>query len=399
MKDTYRILAEGRKVNNNTWVTGLNNNDVIIGPSGAGKTRGYVIPNILQAEESMIVADTKGSVSRIVMRELRKKGYRCQTIDFTGEGSSVGYNPLDYIRYDARNDTYSAKDMKTIAAAIVPIESEKDPFWDYAGRMYLESMIAYVMECLPKAEHTLTTVQRLFRTMGTGQFNWLFKELTELNPESYAVSVYEMYKDNMKAEKMHESIRGILAEKLAVLTLDSVEKLIQNRSRVDFKEMGMRKTALFLKISDTDRSMDRLINLFYMQALHELCSAADRDFVGHRLPVPVRLILDDFAANVYIPDFDKITSVIRSREISVSIILQSLSQLYSMYGEDKAKTILNNCDHCLYLGGQDVDTARYISFKANKSVHSILNMPLENAWLFERGKMPLQVEKYHLQMG
>ena len=142
--------------------------------------------------------------------------------------------------------------------------------------------------------------------------------------------------------------------------------------------------------------MDRLTNLFYTQALHELCNSADRDNKDHRLKVPVRLILDDFAANVFIPEFDKIISVIRSREISVSIILQSLSQLESMYGDARAKTILNNCDHCLYLGGQDVDTARYVSIKANKSINSILNLPLEAAWLFERGTQPQQVEKYRL---
>ena len=146
------------------------------------------------------------------------------------------------------------------------------------------------------------------------------------------------------------------------------------------------------------RSVDRLVNLFYTQALQELCNAADQDYPEHRLPVPVRFILDDFAANASIPDFDKMISVIRSREISVSIILQSLSQLNSMYGTDRANTILNNCDHCLYLGGQDVDTAKYISFKANKSVTNILEMPLGNAWLFERGQKPAQVEKYELQL-
>lgn len=396
MENTYRILAQDRKVNNDTWITGLNNNDVIIGPSGAGKTRGYVIPNILQAKESMIVADTKGNLNRMLIRKLRRKGYRCRILDFTGGYSTVGYNPLDYISYDKQKDTYSAVDIKTIAAAIVPAES-KEPYWDYAARMYLESIIAYVMECLPEEEHTLTVVHRLFRTMGTGQFDMLLRELSELNPESYAVSLYELYKGNVCADRMHESIKGILAEKISVFALDCVEKLVQNNFRVDFEEMGTRKTILFLQISDTDRSMDRLVNLFFTQALHELCNAADKS-EGYRLAVPVRLILDDFAANVYIPDFDKITSIIRSREISVSIILQSLSQLYSMYGVDKANTILNNCDHCLYLGGQDVDTARYISFKANKSVNSILNMPISDAWLFERGKEPVQVEKYQLQM-
>ncbi len=396
MKDTYRILAKDRKINNNTWITGLNNNDVIIGPSGAGKTRGYVLPNLLQTDESVIVADTKGSLAEAVIPRLTQRGYSCKTLDFTGQRSSNGYNPFDYIGYDEGLDKYSQQDINTVAAALVPQECERDPFWCYAARIYLESLIAYVLECLPKEEHNLRSVLRLFGTMSTSAFHRLYLELAELNPKSYAVCMYRMFCGNEKAEKMHESIRGILAEKLAVCSLDYVKGLFQNENKIDFHEFGKHKTALFLNISDTDRSMDRLTNLFYTQALHELCNSADRDNKDHRLKVPVRLILDDFAANVFIPEFDKIISVIRSREISVSIILQSLSQLESMYGDARAKTILNNCDHCLYLGGQDVDTARYVSIKANKSINSILNLPLEAAWLFERGTQPQQVEKYRL---
>lgn len=141
--------------------------------------------------------------------------------------------------------------------------------------------------------------------------------------------------------------------------------------------------------------MDRLINLFYTQALQSLCTAADRS-PGHRLKVPVRLYLDDFAANFVIPDFDKITSVIRSREISVSVIIQSISQLEAMYGRARASTILNNADNFLYLGGTDVDTAHLIAQRANKPVSSILGMPLDAALLFTRGQPPQMVKKYDL---
>ena len=141
--------------------------------------------------------------------------------------------------------------------------------------------------------------------------------------------------------------------------------------------------------------MDRLAGLFYSQALHVLSDEADHS-PGHRLAVPVRLILDDFAAGARIEGFDGITSVIRSREISVSIILQSITQLEALYGRARATTILNNCDQLLYLGGQDVDTARLISVKANKSINTILQMPLDAAWLFVRGEKPQQVSKYNL---
>lgn len=164
----------------------------------------------------------------------------------------------------------------------------------------------------------------------------------------------------------------------------------------DFRSLGRRKIALFINVSDTDRSNDKLLNLLYSQALHELYDSADCSPDG-RLKVPVRFIMGDFAANAVIPDFDKVISVIRSREIYVSLILQSLSQLNSMYGKDRAMTIINNCDSCLYLGGQDVDTARYIAVKASKTANNILTLPIDAALLFIRGQKPQQVTKYRLE--
>lgn len=391
---TYRILAENQTMSNDTWQTGLNNNDLIIGPSGAGKTRGYVKPNILLGNESMIIADTKNTLIEEMKEPLRKMGYQVIHMDFMDILASYGYNPLDFIRYDKKRKCYMEQDIITVAAGLVPIENFKDPFWDQAARMYLESMIGYVLECLPKEEHTLTSVAVLYSEMGTGRFQRLIMELSELNPKSFAVERYNIIRYSQRAERMHASIQGILAEKLSVFTFAGTDALFQKKERIRFAELGRKKTAVFLNISDTDRSMDKLANLFYTQALQTLCDSADKDEKNHRLKVPVRFILDDFAANVCIPDFDRIISVIRSREISVSIILQSISQLESLYGHARAMTILNNCDNCLYLGGQDVETAKYISIKANKSANTILNMPLDEAWLFTRGREPQKVRKF-----
>lgn len=396
-KTTYRILAKDHLISNDTRKTGLNNNDIIIGPSGSGKTRGYVAPNVLSCNESMIITDTKGSLQEEVAGVLRENGYKIININFTDCFHSHGYNPLDYIRYDSEREKYNEQDIKTIAACIVSTESRGEPFWELAARMYLESIIAYVMECLPEEEHTLDSVIKLFTEMGTGTFERLFLELNELNPESFATTQYNMYKRTMRAEKMYESIRGILAEKLSIMSFDGAKQLFNNPHKINFADLGREKTAVFLTISDTDRSMDKLANLLYVQALHTLCESADKDYKNHMLNIPVRMILDDFAANVVIPDFDKIISVIRSRQIYVSIILQSISQLEGLYKHAKAMTILNNCDNCLYLGGQDVETARYISIKANKPINTILNMPLENGWLFTRGSLPKEVLKYDLK--
>lgn len=392
-----RILARDQCVGNNTWETGLNNNDLIIGPSGSGKTRGYVIPNILQAHESLIITDTKGDLCQQTRGILEKRGYTVQEINLTDcITSPYGYNPLDYIRVE--NGRCHEQDVMTVAAALVPVGNLRDPFWDLAARSMLASMIAYVMERLPERERTMDSVTRLFREMGTGKFDQLMSELVEIDPECLAAIQYQMFSLGQKAEKMYASIQGILAEKLSTFTFSGVQFLTDHPCKIHLPDIGERRTAVFLHISDTDRSMDRIAALFYTQALQVLCNSADERRT-RRLKVPVRLILDDFAAaaDTCIPDFDKITSVIRSREISVSIILQSLSQLEASYGHARAMTIINNCDHLLYLGGQDVETARYIATKANKSTTSVLQMSLDGAWLFSRGEVPRQVQKYDLR--
>lgn len=398
MRNTgHRILAQNYTTSNDTWATGRNNNDLIIGPSGAGKTRGYVIPNLLQMSESLIVTDTKGALYGQVGRILARHGFDVMCVNLADCLSSpYGYNPLDYVRYDEQRDKCSEQDIMTIAAVLVPDELRgNDPFWDFAARMLLECLIGYVMECLPTDEQNLCSVVKLFRAMGNDTYNRLMTELGELSPDSFAVTRHELLMSMARADKMIASIRGILAEKLSVLSFDGARALLTNPRKIDFRALGRKKTAVFLEVSDTDRSMDRLAALFYSQALHVLSDEADHN-PGHRLAVPVRLILDDFAAGAPIEDFDKITSVIRSREISVSIILQSITQLEALYGRARAATICNNCDQMLYLGGQDVDTARLISIKANKSINTILQMPLSDAWLFVRGQQPQQVSKYRL---
>ena len=394
-----RILYKGPCISNDTWVTGLNNNDCIIGPSGTGKTRSYVLPNILQCSESVIVTSVKDNLCKKTGRALRKNGYQVIEINFQDcAASSYGYNPLMYVRRDQKRRCCHEQDILQIAAALSPVKTKNDPFWEQAAQMALSAMISYVLEYLPRQEHHLGSVIRLLREMGNGSFDRLFEEVCTFAPDSFAAAQYQMLRNIQKSPRTYASIQAFLAEKLSPFAFHGAEKLFTNFSQLYFQNLGDRKTAVFLTISDTDRSMDALATLFYTQALQNLCRHADQ-CPGGRLRVPVRLILDDFAAGAAgcIADFDQISSVIRSREISVSIILQSLAQLEAAYGHDKAVTILSNCDHLLYLGGQELATARYISVKANKSVHTILNMPLNHAWLFTRGGAPKEVEKYRLE--
>lgn len=393
-----RILAQDKYINNNTHETGINNNDLIIGVSGAGKTRNYVIPNILHSNESMIVVDTKNSLCKTLSPYLKAQGYKIWNLNFAKmEQSPMGYNPMRMIHAD-KTSTYrhNTQDIEMLCQQLCPVESKSDPFWDYSARMYLATLIAYVMEALPENERHLGSVAKLQQIMNTSAFEKLMGEWESAHPESYAIRKWHLFKDTSKADKTHACTLMFVGQKLSDFSSNGIQKMFCNPSQVDFRYMSQHKTILFVNVSDSDRSNDKLLNLLYSQALHELCDCADATQNG-RLRIPVRLIMDDFAANAVIPDFDKIISVVRSREIYISLILQSLTQLNSMYGKDRAMTIINNCDSCLYLGGQDVDTARYIGIKANKTTDTILTLPINSALLFIRGQKPQQVEKYNIE--
>lgn len=399
---TKRILAKNILVSNDTWVTGRNNNDLLVGPAGSGKTRGYVAPNILHAQDSLIVADTKGNLHRLYGGYLERNDYQVMHLNLADVAATRwGYNPLAYIRkcgdaeMNRNGDGYNEQDVKKLAQAICPCQNDKDPFWDLAAQMYLEAIILFVLNLLPEEQHNLYEVYTFLTRMKTEELEDMIEEECITHPDSAFARKIRMIRQNTAAEKMDASIKGILAQHLDVVTYSGVKRMFGMKEQVDMSAFLKGKTALFLSVSDSDRSQDALINLFYTQALQYLMAAADRQ-PDSRLPIPVRFILDDFSTNTVIPDFDKIISVIRSREIYVSIVIQSLSQLEGLYGHAKAQTIVNNCDHCLYLGGTDTQTAKYFAEKFNCQISTVLNLPLDIMFIFERGSEPRRTQKYEL---
>ncbi len=392
-KDAFRILAKDITQSNNTHVTKINNNDLIIGPSGAGKTRGYVIPNILQANESMVIADTKGDLADTFSPYLKEKGYKVLVMDFKDTMRSCGFNPLDNIKCDPATDSYNEQDIIRLVKSIAPDLTDNDRYWDESGRTLLAALIGYVLENVEKEDRNLVSVQKLFSHWNKDNAEKLFAEAERRNPDSFAVSKYHIIKKNFGAEKTNACIETFAAQALDIFSFAGTKRMSTNKDKIDIKAIGREKTALFLNISDVDRSMDKLVNIFYTQALQMLFEEAE-SHEGCSLPVPVRFILDDFATNARIPDFDNIISVIRSREISVSIILQSISQLDSIYKDGRSRTIINNCDTMLYLGGQDNTTISLIAQKANRTTDTIQNMELSEAYLFIRGYKPQKVERY-----
>lgn len=383
-----RVLADNKKVSNDTRETGLNNNDLIIGPSGAGKTGGYVIPNMLETNESLIVADTKRNLYKTLGPAMRARGYKTYAVDFVDPENSYSYNPFDYIRR-SKDGTPNEMDIASTANAIVPITAVKDPFWEVSAQNVLQCLIAFTLDMFPAEEQNLCTVNELFKIMmcqsTSGDGIQFLDEYAISNPTAFATRKYKMFKSVVCVDKTWNCISQFLSNGLVMFDLDGAKQLFSGKDKVNIPDISHEKSVIFLNISDSDRAFDKLVNLFYTQAFQSLMLEADRS-PSSSLDVPVRIILDDFATNVNIPDFDKIMSVIRSRNISASIILQSLSQLNSLYSKGQACTIVNNCDHILYLGGTDLDTIEYISARTNKAGESIMSMPINKVYLLERGK-------------
>lgn len=389
-----RIIAKNKIISNNGWETGLNNNDLVIGASGAGKSSGYVIPNILHSEESMIVTDTKGILHRLLKGKLEKRGFEVRVLDFVNMEKSCSYNPFDYIERIA-DGRYIEQDIVSIADAMIPVRDKYDAFWEEMSKIVLESLIAFALECLPEEERNMCSVAELYKVLPDKIGARLFEELEAEAPDSFAVKKYCSYKKVFRAERTWGNISQQLSNMLEMYDFSEAAKLFGGTDSFRIEDLGRKKMVLFINVSDTNRAFDRLINTFYTQAFRRLCREADGNPDG-KLKVPVRIILDDFATNVFVPDFDRLISVIRSRDISASVILQSISQLETLYTSSQAKTILNGCDHMLYLGGQDIKTAEYISIKADQPMDKILNMGLDEAILFERGKKPEYVEKINI---
>ncbi len=387
------VFTKHIAANTDSWQTGMNNNILVLGCSGSGKTRNHLKPNLMQCQGSYIVLDTKGSLYDEMGAYLALQGYKVDQLDFTTMGGTCGYDPLHQVRIE--NGKPNQQDIIAIASAICPKEAQQsDPFWGLAAANYLSSYIAYVFEALPEREWSMASVIKLFES-GTGKIQHLFNDLAMHNPDSYAASLFNRSKATCGAEKMHSSILGIIAANLLPFGFKGALDSYANPNRIDFSSFGREKRALFVTIDDIDHSLEGLTSLFIEQAFTRLCSSADRDYTEHRLPIPVRFILDDFA-NLNIPHIDDMLAVIRSREISATIICQTVSQLEARYGTAAANSIIGNCDRQLLLAVQDEATARYFSLRANKPAFALLETPANTWWYFERGKRGKQDGAYQL---
>lgn len=380
------IIAKNCRYSLNDRATRLNNNVLVIGGSGTGKTQTIVSPNLGQAVGSYIVFDPKGQLYGKYGSYLRERGYRIGLLDFTGRKRSMRYNPLAVVN--------SPREIMAFTEIIVQEKaahgSKADPFWDKITKSFLNALVGYLCEtdALPKTLESILKLMRDGERENTdSKCSVLFDRFTILkedDPESWACTQFNNV--NVCPNSTYDCVRATLASKFANLDTPEIRAMTAC-SDIDFKQIGSRKTAVFVTVSDTDRSMDELANMFITQAMQQLCGYAD-SFKDGRLPVPVRFILDDFATNCRIAEFPRIISAIRSRSVSAMIMIQSEAQLTKYYDSDD-KTVISNCDTYVYLGGNDVATARSVSERSNRPLDKILSMPIGTCWVFRRGEFPV----------
>ena len=338
-----------------------NKNILVIGGSGSGKTRFFCKPSLLQCHSSYVVTDPKGTILNEVGGLLERKKYRIKSLNLINFKKSMRYNPLAYIR--------SEKDiLKLVNALIMNTKGEGDKsgedFWVKAERLYYSALIGYIWYEATEDEKNFITLLDLINASEAREddeeyqspVDLLFADLEEKDPDHFAVKQYKKFK--MAAGKTLKSILISCGARLAPFDIKELRDLMAY-DELELDTLGDSKAALFVIISDTDSTFNFVAALMYSQLFNLLCDKAD-DFYGGRLPVHVRLILDEFANIGQIPAFDKLIATIRSREISASIILQSQSQLKAIY-KDSADTIVGNCDSTLFLGGKEKTTLKEIS--------------------------------------
>ena len=393
-KNYYRPLAKGYNAPNDDIDSGYNNNDLIVGGSGTGKTGGYVIPNLLNPYGNMIVSDTKGRLYKETKKVLENAGYHVMKIDFIHPRESVGYNPLLSIR--ETEDGYNQLDIMTVVSKILPLEEGKnrdDRFWIESARGLVGFLIAFTLEAFERKDHNMVTVAEILKGMDTRSGKDIINMWILRHPSSYVADLYRMSQIITQSERTWSCIQKFAVGGLEAFLYKDLRRIfVSDENAFNVKKFLRRKSVLFINNSDVNRYADRIVNLLYAQLINDIFEEADKREDG-RLKIPVRFIIDDFASNVYIEDFDKLISVTRSRNISLSIIVQNLTQLSAMYGENKANTIIVNCDHILYLGGQDIKTAEYIGHRAGLAEEKVLVMQADKAYLIKRGEKAVLLDK------
>ena len=338
-----------------------NLNVLVVGGSGAGKSRTYAIPNIMQCNCSMVITDPKAELLRKTGGVLERNGYEVRVFDLINPETSWCYNPFAYVRDD--------KDVLKLINNLIRNTTPKgaqssDPFWEKSETALLQALMLYLLHEAPPEEQNFPMIMEM---LGSAQvkeddedyqspLDILFERLEMRDPESIAVKQYAIYKQ--AAGKTAKSILISVGVRLAAFNLKQIANLTCT-DELDLYSIGEKKVALFCCIPDADTSMNYLVGMIYSNLFQTLYYVADRKY-GGRLPIPVHCIMDEWP-NVALPDdFDKILATMRSRGISCSIIIQNIAQMKALF-KDSYESLIGNCDEILYLGGNEKEGHKYVS--------------------------------------
>lgn len=363
--EANKILTQNVRIGFNGRVHKRNLNVLVVGGAGAGKTRYYAMPNILQATKdtkfSMVVLDPKGGTLRSCGNYLISQGYDVRVLDLINLDRSHCYNPFVYLESD---DDIQRLTTNLIKNTTPKGSQTKDPFWDQAAEMLLKALVFYLYYEAPPDEQNFPMVMEMIRAGDVKEndddyespLDILFEELEQKDPEHIALKYYRGYHSG--AAQTLKSIQISLIARLEKFNLPSLAGITQT-DEMRLRDLGEKPGAIFALIPDNDESYNFIIGMLYTQLFQQLYRCADFEH-GGRLPYHVHFIMDEFA-NVCLPDsFDSLLATMRSREISVSIILQNLAQLKALF-EKKWESIVGNCDEFLYLGGNEQGTHKYVS--------------------------------------
>ena len=375
-----------------------NANIVVVGQVGSYKTRGHVLPNIMEQDSiSMVISDTKGELQAKTEKLLREKGYIIKNVNFDDPKSSMNhFNPLAYIR--------TPEDILAVSSILmseVHADHPSDPYWENASTQLLQCIIAYLLETCRPFERTLHNVRKLVCAFDAAAasngrrspLEIIFDDYSEKRKKekkivdrSFALEQWNAFSTIKGSDKTASCIVSTLLGKFSQFLTPDISELT-SKDDLDFEKIGQQKTALFVNVSDVDRSKDKLVSTFYSLLLSRLRSFADQQ-PDKGLPVHVHFYMDDFASNVIVPNFPNAISSLRSREISFTLVLQSENQLKTLYGE-ASSTVIANCAYYLFLGSRDLSCCQDIARRMNLPLDKVLYKSRNQVFIISDFQRPM----------
>lgn len=394
-------LAEGLVVPADFETTGINLNEIVIGPTGCGKSYSNAYPRLCHSfDTSIVVPLSKKDIKDKFAKMFNERGYNVIVLDFAHpESCDYGYDPMNFIHTD--------EDVVQTAKTLIGNAEEKnpniDPYWNSCATSILAAEISLVrlnaMEIGKKA--SFADVIKLHRSLRTNlggalletNLDFLFERAATHFPGNQASELWKTMQN--LAPRTASCILSVLNSAIDKIMTPSVIQIMEKENKIDFRKIGSEKTAFFIITSPMNKSLQSFINLMYADMFRELFECAEEKSTG-RLDVPVHFVCDDFACGGRIHNFEEYISIFRAAGISVTLLLQSETQLISMYGDEAAVSIINNCDTYVYMGGTDIKTCQNISYRLNMPTHKVMSLPLEQVAVFRRGSKPYIGRRYQI---